>query len=280
MTASKAFRVVQWILLGGIVLALVGAGVWRLQGGRWERVETASMGTSAPVGSLLWVEPTEFADLEVGDFITFHPPGSTGQTYSHRVHTINADGTISTKGQITSPDPWQIRSDDVVGKVTMTWKGVGWIVKAAPLLFGGALVLWLIIRRLRDQSWKVPIAIVGVALLLSLAIVVYRPLIRAEQLGFAPVDGGAKATYVATGLLPLRLTAYEGEHVDLRDGQVGSVMADKKDPYGRYGVSLRPHLPFWWWVVLVLACFIPAIWTLIVGLPPQTPPKRRADPSA
>lgn len=279
MTESKVLRVVQWLLLAVIVVGLVWAGVWRVQGGKWERVETASMGTTAPVGSLLWVEPTDFKELKVGDFITFHPPGSTGQTYSHRVHTINANGTIGTKGQITNPDPWEIRSGDVVGKVTMTWKGVGWIVKAAPVLFIGGLVLWLIIRKLRDESWKLPFAIVGASLILSLAIVIYRPLIQAEQLGFAPVAGGAKATYVSTGLLPLRLKAYHGGHVDLRDGEVGSVVSDKKDPYGRYGVSLHPHLPFWWWVVLILVCFIPALWTLVVGLPPAAPPKRRAEPT-
>jgi signal peptidase I len=278
MSTSTVVRAAHWLLLTLIVAALVWAGAWRLDGGKWERVETASMGTTAPVGSLLWVEPTDFKDLKVGDFITFHPPGSKNQTYSHRVSAINPNGTIRTKGQITNPDPWELHSGDVVGKVAMTWKGVGWIVKAAPVLFGGGLVLWLIIRKLHDKSWKLPFAIVGASLIISAAIVIYRPLIQAEQLGFAPVDGGAKATYVSTGLLPLRLKAYHGEHVDLRDGHVGSVTSDKKDPYGRYGVSLHPHLPFWWWVVLILACFIPAMWTLIVGLPPEPPPKRRAEP--
>jgi signal peptidase I len=280
MSKSKTLRSVHWLLLVVIVLALVWAGIWRLQGGKWERVETASMGTSAPVGSLLWVEPTDFKDLKVGDFITFHPPGSKKVTYSHRVYSINDNGTISTKGQITSPDPWEIRSDDVVGRVTATWQGVGWIVGAAPVLFGGGLILWLITRKLRDASWRLPFAIVGTTLILSAVIVIYRPLVQAEQLGFAPVASGAKATYVSTGLLPLRLRAYHGEHVDLRDGEVGSVTAVKKDSYGRYGVSLHPHLPLWWWAVLIFACFIPAVWTLTVGLPAQAPPKRRAESSA
>src|SRR6201999_6147 len=106
---------------------LVFAGGWWLDGGRWVRVETPSMGRVAPVGTLLWIKPVPFHELRVGDLITFHPPGEA-QTYSHRVYRVNADHTITTKGVIPGPDPWRLTARDIVGRVEMRWWGAGWIV--------------------------------------------------------------------------------------------------------------------------------------------------------
>lgn len=265
----------HWLLLAALVTAVLAAGGWRLSGGRWERVETASMGTTAPVNTLLWVEPASFDQLSVGDFITFHPPGRPDLTYSHRVAAVDGDGTVETQGDITARDPWHLTRGDLVGKVVMTWKGVGWLVVAAPVLLGGGLVLWALVWSVRDRTWRLPVAIVGGALLLSVAIVVYRPLIQAEQLGFGPAPGGARATYVSTGLAPVRLQAYRGAHVDLHDGQVGSVTITQKDPTGRYGIAVHPHLPWWWWLVIVVVCFLPALWTLVIGQPDRPDARHR-----
>lgn len=252
-------------LVAGLLGFVAFLGYWVITGGRWYIVQTPSMGTSAPVGTLLWVEPTDFADLHVGDLITFHPPNSSA-TYSHRVYAINVDGTISTKGQITAPDPWHLTASNVVGKVSMRWWGMGWLVRAAPYLIIGGLVLWLVLRRYTPRKWRLPGAVVGAALLLSLCIVILRPLTRADQLAINPDGRGVQATYVSTGLLPLRLEATGGAHVDLRDGQVGVVRSTHADARGRYPITLRPHIPWWWWIVLVLACFVPGLWTVVVGV--------------
>ncbi|GAB4004759.1 S26 family signal peptidase [Nocardioides ultimimeridianus] len=272
--SRRLLTLAHWLLLAVLVGAVATAGGWRLTGGRWERVETASMGTVAPVNTLLWVEPASFETLRPGDFITFHPPGHPDLTYSHRVAVVDADGTIQTQGEITARDPWRLTRGDLVGKVVLRWKGVGWLIVAAPVLLGGGLVLWVLVWSVRDRSWRAPVAIVGGALLLSVAIVVYRPLIRAEQLGFGEAPGGARATYVSTGLAPIRLQAYRGAHVDLRDGQVGSVTITQKDPSGRYGVAVHPHLPPWWWLAIVAVCFLPALWTLVIGQPDRATPRR------
>lgn len=266
-----------WLVLILAIAALVWAGVWRLTGGHWERIETPSMGTAAPVGTLLWVEPVPFDSIRVGDFVTFHPPNSP-HTYSHRVHTVNADGTLTTKGDVNgATDPWQLHASDVVGTVTMRWWGIGWLVKAAPLLIIGGLALWLLVRYFTAPRWKPPAVIVGVALVLSLAIYVYRPLVGAEMISFVPAQQGGRATYISTGLLPTRLQAPQDGHVDLSDGQVGTILSTHADAHGRYWVTLTPNITWWWWLVLVLVCFIPALWTLIVGLPGKPQPHTAAD---
>src|SRR4051794_22183811 len=139
-------RAVRWAVLAAVLGFATVCLTWRLDGGSWERVETPSMGTGAPVGTLLWVQPGDFATLEPGDFITFRAPGSSGQTYSHRVLARGADGRITTKGVLSSPDPWRLGPEDVVGSVRMRWPGVGWLVAAAPLLFAGGFFTALVVR--------------------------------------------------------------------------------------------------------------------------------------
>jgi hypothetical protein len=160
------------LVLNGAGLFLVLASlaycvVFRLGGGHWERVETPSMGTTAPVGTLLWVEHAEADDLHVGDVVSFHKPGGIdGTVYSHRITELHEDGTFSTAGDLSGPDAWTVQPTDVVGRVVHIWKGVGWLVQAVPVLLIGALVtggLVLLVRR----TGKVPVAIVGASLTLS-----------------------------------------------------------------------------------------------------------------
>lgn len=262
MNAARLRRIAAWggvAVLLAVTVVLVG---WRLHGGRWVRVETASMGTEAPVGTLLWVAPADFETLEPGDLVTFHPPGDRSVTYSHLVESVHDDGTFSTQGRISAPDPWRITRDDLVGKVVLRWPGVGWLVLAAPVLLSGGLLVVLVVLRIRTRELKLPVAVVGGSLVLVIALVVYRPLTRAEQLSFVPVDDGARATYVSTGLLPLRLTAPGADPVTLRDGEVGSVHTpgrERADGGSRFAVSLHPDIPLGWWAALVAACFLPAL---------------------
>ncbi len=265
----RAGRIAVWALIAVLVGFVAFCGVWRAQGGRWERVETPSMGTVAPVGTLLWVKPVTFDGLAVGDFISFHPPGRSDLTYSHRVYAVNPDGTVSTKGVIPAPDPWRLAASDVIGQVQMRWWGVGWLVTAAPILLGGFFLV-VIVRAFVGVDWKLPVAVLLGSLAITLAIVVHRPLLNAEQLSFVPGrTGGADATYVGTGLLPVRLRAHEGESVVMRDGQVGRVHVAVPDSRHEFRVALSPAVPWWLWALLVLGCFLPALYSLLVGFPPR-----------
>ncbi len=249
-----------------VMLGLIGGAIaWQASGGRWVRVQTPSMGTVAPVGSLLWVRPVEFSDLRSGDLITFHPPGSSA-TYSHRVEVIHDDGTIGTKGVLSPSDPWRLGSDDVIGRVVLHWPGIGWLAQAMPMLLVGSMGIALI-RRVLPGAWRAPSTLVLASLLVAIALSWYRPLVNADQLAFDRVSGGARATYVGTGLLPVQVLAEGGDAVVLRTGETGTVSVVDADrsagEEGRLSVQLGPVIPWWWWVLMVGACFVPAAVDLV-----------------
>lgn len=251
-----------WLGVGVLVALTVVLAGWRINGGSWVRVETPSMGTAAPVGTLLWIKPVAFSSLQPGDLITFTPPGAHGVTYSHEIRAVHPDGTLATQGRITAPDPWRIGPDDVVGKAVLRWPGVGWLVLAAPILVLGGGVIAFVVGRVRQRDARLPVAVIGGSLVIVVALLVHRPLTGAERISFVPDGTGARATYVSTGLLPVRLAARGAEPVVLEDGEVGSVIARRSTDLGaghQFTVSVRPALPFGWWLVLVGCCFVPAI---------------------
>lgn len=268
MTDLRFVRVLGYTLLGTLVAAAAFAGIWRMTGGTIERVETPSMGTRAPVGSLLWTRPAAFDRLRPGDFVSFHPPDDRTKTYSHLVHARNRDGTLTTKGLISSPDPWRLTDNDVIGKVSMNWPGAGWLIQCAPVLLIGGLLTALLTRMSRPHL-KLALALLGASLTISAALSMERPLVNAQQLAFSQVPQGARATYVGTGLLPVRLRAHQGEAVTMRAGEMGSVLITQKDELGRYRADLAPAIPRLFWIILIGVCFVPAIWILVVGLPTQ-----------
>jgi hypothetical protein len=169
---------------------------------------------------------------------------------------------------IPAPDPWRLGAGDVVGQVRMRWWGVGWLVAAAPVLLGGFLVVALVRRVLRGQ-WRLPATVLLGSVVVTAAIVYYRPFLNAEQLAVAPVrSGGVEVTYVGTGLLPIRLAAHDGASVVMRAGEVGTVRVTKADAQRRLAVRLSPAVPWWVWFGLVLGCFLPALYSLVVGFAP------------
>lgn len=257
---SRSLTAVRWILLAIALCCLGCCLAWRLGGGRWERVETPSMGTVAPVGTLLWVKPVDFNALRPGDFITFRAPGSGGVTYSHKVLDREPDGRIRTKGELSPPDPWSLGPGDVVGRVVASWRGVGTLLEALPALFGGGLVV-LAMATFTAPRWRLPVCLVLGSAVISLTLAWYRPFVDAMQLT-APTPGPApSATYVGTGLLPVVLRAPGGSSVRVAMGQEGRLSLPAPETgrtSQRVPVELRPVLPWWWWLPLLLACLAPA----------------------
>jgi hypothetical protein len=160
----------------------------------------------------------------------------------------------------------------VTGVVAMRWWAVGWLIRAAPLLVIGGALLYVLVRRFTAVRWKLPAATIGIAALVTLSIWVYRPLVRAQLVVFQQVGEGrhaASATYVSTGLLPVKLTAAGSRPVVLHDGEFGSVLTRVVDAQGRFRADVVPHITWQLWVALILICFLPALWSVAVGLTPE-----------
>ena len=284
-TISRVARVV----VGGAVTALCIALVWWWAiGGTWKTVSTPSMGRAAPVGTLLWVQPADVGDIGVGDVITFRTPAEWmsatdtdpvhEQTYTHRVVGQDPDGTLRTKGDVNAAeDPWRVHERDVVGRVAARWWGVGWLVEALPLLIFGGIAWWVLTAVLASRRSRAPLRVVGAAALAAAAIYLVNPLFGATQLSFVPLgEPGAEATYVGTGMMPVRLEADGVPPQVVGAGDERSIIAPHEDDDGRYRVNLVPTIPWQTWVVVAAACLAPAVWSVIAGVEPPPSHGRRA----
>jgi hypothetical protein len=273
-----------------LVLCAVSLWWWAI-GGRWYIVRTPSMGTYAPVGTLLWVKPASIRNIHVGDVITFHPPpiatGTGGrtnpavsvlsQTYTHRVVARDPDDTLQTKGDLNGVrDPWHVDQRHLVGQVTERWPGVGWLIEAFPVLVPGVLLLWLLTSLFASKRSRAPWRVIGAALLVAGAIYVYNPLFGARQVSFVPLGrAGAKATYVGTGLMPVRLQAQGAHPVLVHAGQERSIVTAQPGQLGLFQVHVVPTIPWQTWAIIAMACFAPAVWSVIVGVEPPPVHRRR-----
>ena len=269
--SSRWLRRIAVAVLGLVVLALlVGAGAWQATGGRWQVIATPSMGTTAPVGTLVVTRPATTAELTVGDIVTYRPP-ITGRrdTTTHRVVAIErADGAtvVRTKGDVNgAPDPWVVRSSDLVGRVVAIGWGLGWLVKALPLLVTGGLLVWWATRLWAPALWRVPLRVLGFSVLLSTATFVLKPFVGVVSMGSSIDAAGTHVAVVATGLLPVRVAAATGGSVDLVDGQVG-ILTTTLPPDSKGAVlTTGLHMPVWLWAVMVVLWLLPLVYGLIAG---------------
>lgn len=247
-------------MIAGIsaLLVVLAAGLWLLNGGRWLVVDTPSMGTRAPVGSLIQVSPAGVDDVRLGDLVTVRPPGSAS-TWTHEVVEVNPDGSLRTAGRLTGPDPWQVDDGMLVGRVTMVVPGVGWLAKASPLLLGFGLMVWMGLRHV-PLRLRLPLGLLGSAAGMSVALFVYHPLQGADELTFHTESDGARGEWVNTGLLPLRVTTLPGgESQVVRTGEVARLTFSETDGAGRFVVRMEPQVP---WAVragIVVVWFVPAV---------------------
>jgi hypothetical protein len=230
--------------------------VWLLHGGRLYVVETSSMGTRAPVGSLVVVNPATVSEVRIGDVVTVRPEGHD-EVWTHQVLAIHADGTLATRGRISGPDPWRIGDAQLVGEAQVLPR-VGWLVRAAPLLLVSGLILAAAVRSV-SRRLRLPLVVLGATAALSVAVVVYHPFQGADQLELAVRGQGAVGSWVNTGLLPLRLTPLSGgpEQV-IATGEVARFRFAHPAVGGRYGVRLSPQAPWLLWAGITGGCLLPA----------------------
>ncbi|MBP2456809.1 signal peptidase I [Clavibacter michiganensis] len=274
---SRSIRrrtVVMWaatVLLTALVAATL---LFQASGGRWFVVQTPSMGTTAPVGTLLLTTPVLVQDLAVGDVVSFHPSTTPDETYTHRVIAVDADG-ITTQGDINGAvDPWKTDQAHLVGRATTILPGFGWLAKGVPLLLAGLVIVMILTRLIGSPTHRASMRMLGGALVAAFTVFLLKPFVGIVVLDAATRGSDVEATVVSTGMLPIRIAAEGGTHVTLAAGQVGTITAPAGEAGRFYDVSSTLDLPLWGWILFFGLCAVPLLYTLVVGLPAEKEERR------
>ncbi|HVC68037.1 MAG TPA: hypothetical protein VND44_10605 [Acidimicrobiales bacterium] len=235
------------IIVGAVTLAVLFVAGWNLSGGQLQVMETSSMCPSVCVGSLVGERPLE-GPPHVGQLVTFHPPHSHGQTYTHEISHIFANGMIQTRG-VGNPthDPWLLTRSDIVGVGVFSVWGLGWLLRALPLLSVGVLA-WVVLR-----TWIQPgarrawdrVCVVGVAVL---PVWVLHPLVSASVVATTTDPSHShwlRMTVVNTGILPASFDVASGRGAS----HVGSAALARPAgaPIGHQPLILHEVVSLYWW---------------------------------
>jgi signal peptidase I len=259
-----------------IVVTLAGTAVFLLRGGRLFVIQSPSMGSTAPIGSLVATTPVPWSSLHVGDVITFHPPTDPAQTYTHRIVSISARG-IETRGDINSAtDGWLIHPGNIIGRASLILPAMGWVVEMMPWMLVGSALVWWIAGWIESPEWRDAARHLGVASVAVILVRVFHPLFRVIVLGFGPSSHGERVRIVSEGLLPIRATASGGAHSVLSYGQSGLIPVVPRGPHHIFTLSERVYLSTPWLVLVLVISFGPFFWRMLVRPVPSPAPSVEA----
>lgn len=253
-----------------LITALVAVTLlFQAAGGRWFVVQTPSMGTTAPVGTLLLTTPVLLEDVQVGDVVSFHPSTTPDETYTHRVIAVDADG-LTTRGDINgATDPWKTDQAHLIGEATTILPGFGWLAKGLPLFLAGLVIVTILTRLIASPTHRASMRMLGASLVATLVVFVLRPFVALVVLEAVTRGDDVKASIVNTGLLPIRVAAEGGTSTTLAAGQVGSITTPTGENGQFHTISTTLDLPLWGWILFFGLCAVPLLYTLVVGLPAE-----------
>jgi signal peptidase len=143
------------VVLGVALAVFAAAAIGRFVYGYGLAVVTSgSMRPTIQPGDAVVTMPVPVAALRTGDVIALVPP-SGGEPVLHRIRTIDADGTVLTRGDANSvDDPWraQLRGATAYRLVAIV-PLIGWLASVrGPLLISVALLIGgLLVVDWRDQ---------------------------------------------------------------------------------------------------------------------------------
>jgi hypothetical protein len=198
--------------------------------------------------------------LRVGELITFHPSVTSKETYTHEISRIFANGAIQTRGLANpGPDPWLITRSEIVGEVTFTLWGLGWLLKILPLLAVGVLA-WVMVRpriaRRSRRAWDR----VWMTLLVAIPFWLLHPLVRATLLSTASDPSHKpwlRAKVINTGILPVSLHAADGQYV-AHVMATGIAQVSGPPSEGGYLVMHEAASLYWWgWTIVIVLTILP-----------------------
>jgi signal peptidase I len=259
--------IVMWVATVLLALLVAATLLFQASGGRWFVVQTPSMGTTAPVGTLLLTTPVLLEDVQVGDVVSFHPSTTPDETYTHRVIAVDADG-LTTRGDINgATDPWKTDQGELIGKATTILPGFGWLAKGLPLLLAGIVIVTTLTRLIASPTHRASMRMLGGSLVATLVVFVLKPFVALVVLEAVTRGSDVQASIVNTGLLPIRVAAEGGTHTTLSAGEVGTLTAPVGDNGQFHQISTTLDLPLWGWILFYGLCAAPLLYTLVVGLP-------------
>lgn len=249
--------------MAALVISAV-AGIALLAGFRWFVVETPSMGTAAPVGTLVITTPAT-GEPRRGDVVAFVAPGAR-RIYTHRVVAVEADATIRTKGDINAvADPWTIERSAVLGRAIALVPGAGFALRALPLLLLAGVLLTVVTLPIRRRDVRAATRVIGWHVIGTAVLLWLQPLVRVVVIASAAAADGVRASVVSTGLLPIRLVTAAGDVLArLRDGVPVSVTLPTS---GAGRITAVPDLGLVPQLLLVGLAVLPSLVVLLVGLP-------------
>lgn len=124
----KCLRVITGSILVFILAVLLVVGVSRLFGVHYLAVLSGSMAPEIPQGSLAISVPTDAADIEPGDVVSYVADENLTIT-THRVTSVDpANGTVTTKGDANEVADCPVLKGNVLGTVNITIPYLGYPV--------------------------------------------------------------------------------------------------------------------------------------------------------
>jgi signal peptidase I len=260
MTTNRAWTVS--VVAGILLVVAVAVGLFG-SGYHFYVVKTPSMGTTAPVGTLVAVHAK--SSYAIGDVVSYQ---RNDRVYTHRIVEQTAEG-FTTKGDSNgATDALPVTSDEIVGQVTFYGKYLGFLVEALPWILIGCAVVYVItlLPRIRP-SWRWQIRFVGWSLVISSVALRLRPWVNLVMLGYAPSsDGGVDMGIVNTGIFPVDVVG-----TVLQSGQSAVVHLATADASGHYTVIPQLALNFWWFLLLLAICLTPMFASLLIPIDDGTP---------
>lgn len=240
------------------LLAAAVATVLSVTGARLFVIETASMAETAPVGTLVVAHPLDV--YAVGDVVTFVVDG---RTVTHRIVGVE-DGRFITQGDLNgSPDAWQLQPEQIVGTVIAIVPGLGFLLKAAPVLFLAGIVVEISARLIggRRRGWRMGLRLTGWSLAVTGMSLWLRPWFNVQMMDFRAADDGSGALMhiVNTGLFPVLAGATR-----LVSGEDGVILSTDQLPSGAYALSPTPDPDWPVRVMLVAFCLVPFVASLLL----------------
>jgi hypothetical protein len=262
-------RFAVWLPAVLCLLVAAGLGAWILSGGHVLVVQTPSMGTAAPVGSLVLTHSVADAQLHRGMIIAFRVP-STHAVYLHRIAQILPGGRIRTRGDLNGADDgWVLTRSAIVGLPALIMPGIGWLLLAAPWALG-ALMLGGFLAIILPRALRPSIRAITIGAAVSLPLYLLRPFSRVAVVDTVRTSHGFVARLVNAGLFPLRVTLRSSSIV-LAPAHAGNITAQLAG-HSTSLLAATVLIPLWGWMLFAAFVLAPlAVSTFALKTEPPLP---------